>query len=121
MKKGFLCLSLLLLVSCNLRAQLLGGGREFTFTKTYALQSEQHAFKVTFAVNEGKVTGLAFEPQTSTPSEHGQQNAFSANVRRYVLERAPTEIFLPQVIGDASPELIGAFRGAVEDLRTAAP
>lgn len=109
----------LLLASCNLTAQLIGGEREreFTYTKTYVLQGDKHSFEVTFVLKDGSVAKMTMEPQATTPSERAEQLAFSANVREYVLLKTPVAIVLPTAIGEASPELIGAFRNAVEQLK----
>lgn len=108
----------LLLTSCNLTAQLIGGGREFTHTETYVLQGDEHSFEVTFTLRDGNVAEMMMEPQATTPAEHAEQLAFSANVREYVLLKTPAAIVLPTAIGEASPELIGAFRNTLSKLQS---
>ena len=118
MGKSFILIALgFLLTSCNLTAQLVGGGQKFTYTETYTLQGDAHSFTTTFTLIDGKVAELTFEPGATTPSEHGEQLAFFANIRRHVLGKTPAEIILPNEIGEASAELIGAFGEAVTKLR----
>lgn len=109
---------LLGLVGCsNLTAQLLPGERELPYTASYALAGQQHSFHAVFIVKDRRVMQFKIESQAATGQERGFQLAFFANVRRFVLEKVVMDIAIPDVVGDASPELVAAFRAVIEKLK----
>ncbi|MBT3835304.1 hypothetical protein HOF56_03575 [Candidatus Peribacteria bacterium] len=104
------------LVGCDLTASIIGGGaQEFSFAPTYMADGESHSISVTFTVENDVVTALAIEPGGVTGKEIGKQLAFSANIRKHVLEKELNEIDIPQVVGNEA-QLTEVFRGLVVDL-----
>ena len=110
-------ISLIFLTACsNLTASILGGPQEFSYTPTYMVEGQGHTMTVTFTVTDGVVTGLQIEPGAVSGSERGHQFAFSANIRRYVLEQPVDAISLPASVGEEA-QLTDVFRAVVVQLQ----
>ena len=114
--KKLLPLIAMFLVGCELTASIIGGGAEdFSFAPTYRANSQDHSISITFTVENNIVTSLDIQPGGITGKEIGKQLAFSANIRKYVLEKEVSEISIPQVVGNEA-QLTEVFRGLVVDL-----
>jgi hypothetical protein len=117
MRNAFI-ISLLLLSACsNLSASLLEGNNR-TYTSTYEADGLQHSLTITFVVEGRSVIGMDIDPGAGSGTERGRQLAFSANVRRYVLDRTPEEVelALPESVGEEA-QLTEVFRDVIEDLK----
>jgi hypothetical protein len=112
----FLTISVLLLTGCNLSASLLDGSGSQTYTPTYSANGQQHTMTITFTLAKGTVTGLTIEPGAASGDERGHQLAFSANIRRYVLEKSVDAIVVPQTVGEET-QLTEIFQGVIEKLK----
>ena len=86
----------LLLAACSsLTAQLLQGSHEFTYTVAYAHDDQKHTMTATITVKDGQIIALAIEPGAASGIERAHQLAFSANVRRFLLEKNVSDVTLP--------------------------
>jgi len=111
-----LVLSVAFLTACNLSATILGGPQEFSYTPTYIVEGQGHTIAITFTVENDIIVGLQIEPGGITGTERGHQLAFSANVRRHVLEQPLSSITLPVSIGEET-QLTDVFRGVITQLQ----
>ena len=115
---GLLVMTTLTACTDNFSASLLGGDPQaFTYTPSYESNANTHTMTIEFTVQEGVVQSLKITPGAETGLERAHQLAFSANVRRFVLQKPVEEISIPASIGEEH-WITDVFRDVVEELKS---